>query len=130
MRISDWSADVCSSDLLLQAAPPLRRGALEQPAAAEREQRVAAEQRLGRREPVGDMAARMARHVEHPRRLAADIDALVVADGAVDAGDAVRVGLRAADGAAGGLLQGEVAAALLGMEIGRASCRERVWQCV
>src|SRR3546814_13058441 len=75
---------------LLQAAPHLRRGALEQPAAAEREQRVAAEQRLGRREPVGDMAARMARHVEPPRRLAAAIDALVVADGAVAAGGEAR----------------------------------------
>src|SRR3546814_19487137 len=87
---------------LLQAAPHLRRGALEQPAAAEREQRVAAEQRLGRREPEGDMAARMARHVAPPRRLAADIDALVIADGDVDAGD----------------------------EIGSASCREQVCQSV
>ena len=61
-----------------RAAPPawqsesshLRRRALEQPAAAAREQRVAAENDRARRDPpvAGDVARRMAGYIEHRQR--------------------------------------------------------------
>ena len=48
-----------------ERGPHLLRRALEQAAAAQREQRVAAEQRLLLAEGVGDVAAGVARHEEH-----------------------------------------------------------------
>src|SRR3546814_17119739 len=84
MRISDWSSDVCSSDLGAQ---------------------------------VGEFLPSVAGHLGQHRALA--VDDLVVAQrqdevlgkGVVDA-------------------EGELVVVVPAVEIGRASCRERVWQSV
>ena len=59
---------------LQQRIPHHRIGALEHPAAADREQRVGGEHRLLAVEHVGDVVERMARRFQHPRQQAADLD--------------------------------------------------------
>ena len=69
-----------------ERSPELLRRALEHLAAAQREQRVAAEQRLLLAERVGDVAAGVARHEEDLGLRFAEPVAVAVVDLDVDAG--------------------------------------------
>src|SRR3546814_19310812 len=111
MRISDWSSDVCSSDLHQGAARRLHAGSAERQyvgAPAHRPRRIAiARARRGDARTGRDAAARAG---PHRRARPDDADRLVAIAPA-----ARRLGTgRAVDGVA----------------IGRASCRERVCQYV
>ena len=64
--------------------------ALEQPAAAEREQRIAAEQRALVFEPVGDVADGVAGDVEHERPRCSQRHLVAVVDRDVDARECAR----------------------------------------
>src|SRR3546814_19888721 len=103
MRISDWSSDVCSSDLVAQRIGAEQRGVgfgaedIDERAGVERVDMLGIERQAGAREPVGDPRVDDAQppdRAEQPQRAAP----------------------RRLD-------QPAVCA-----EIGRASCRERVWQ--
>src|SRR5260221_4821277 len=96
-------------------APHLLGRALEQPAAAHEEKRVAAKQRARAGEPISDVAAGMAGHVEDLRLLRAQGIALAFAHLDVDAGNAVAVGARADDRGASRLLDLEIAPGVVGM---------------
>src|SRR5579885_1782404 len=88
-----------------ERGPHLLRLTLEEPATAEREQRVAGKERVRSLEPEGDVSARVAGYVEHTGHLLAEGVVLAVGDSDVDAGDAAAVGARPDDGAAGLLLE-------------------------
>ncbi len=98
--------------------PELLRRALEHPPAAQRKDRVAAEQRLLVAEGIGDVARRVAWNEEDLGLGFAEAIAVAVVDLDVDAGDACPVAPRADDGAAGGLLDLQVAADVITMMVG------------
>src|SRR3546814_15908225 len=102
MRISDWSSDVCSSDLLLASLSSI---ATQKAASLPAKAGVGGETRPRGPAPVaGGTAGR--NEVEPPER---------------------SEGLpQAASGLAGSAARNR----LIGSEIGRASCREGVWQYV
>jgi hypothetical protein len=100
-----------------KAPPHLLRRALEQAAAAHDEQGVAAKQRVAAREPIGDVAARVAGNEEDLGALLAEIVGAAVADLDVDAGNAVAVVARPHDGAAGRRLDLEIAAGVVGVMV-------------
>ena len=107
---------------LRERVPHLLRRPLEESAAAQREQRVAAEERARSAETEGDMAARVAWHVEDARHPLAEGVVLTVGD--VDAGDARAVGAGPHDGAASLLLEREIAAGVVGMVVRVEDVRE------
>jgi len=84
-------------------------------AATHEEHRVAAKERARIREPKGDVAARMAGHVENARLVAGEIIALAVGERGIDAGDARPIGGRPDDDAACGCLEFEVPAGVVGV---------------
>ena len=102
----------------------LRRRPLEQPPAAQCEQRVAAEQdpRVG--EVIGVVAAGVAGDVDHPPRHLPDVDRIALRDGAVDAGNLRRLARRAGDARAGRRLYREVAAGVVGVPVGVEDLRD------
>ena len=110
---------------LAEARPHLRRRTLEQPAATEGKQRVAAEKRPCFLEPVSDMADRVPGNLDHPRLLPADGNLVALADGNVDAGDPTSVVPVADDGATRGLLELQVAAHMVMMMMGVEDQRQR-----
>src|SRR3546814_13594750 len=112
MRISDWSSDVCSSDLLCQRFVHLLRCTFEQAAATGREQRVAAEQPTGA--VICDVAKRMTGHGDDDVALAEQFDSVAVVENLRESRDLVLFGARSVHR----------------HKIGRASCRERVYQYV
>mmetsp|Transcript_26711 Transcript_26711/g.69241 ORF Transcript_26711/g.69241 Transcript_26711/m.69241 type:complete len:278 (+) Transcript_26711:268-1101(+) len=88
----------------------LLRRPLKQPPAAEHEQRVAREQRLGLREEVRDVARRVAGRLQHPHRQPAKRPLVALLQARVDARDALGVAVRA-----------HHLAAVLGLELGIAT---------
>ena len=107
-----------------ERGPELLRRALEHLAAAQGEQRVAAEQRPLLAEGVGDVAAGVAGHEEDLGLGLAEAVAVAVVDLDVDARDARLVAPRADDGAAGGFLDLEVAADMVAMVVGVEDMRD------
>src|SRR3546814_18604036 len=99
MRISDWSSDVCSSDLGLGLA--------------------VAQAGMAHRFFQSNAEARAAQPLQVHRH-----DRQVLVDG--ELGDAEGGARRTTEQRQGDALAG----ALIDQEIGRASCRERVWQYV
>ncbi len=94
----------------LQGLPHLLAGAFEQSAAAQREQRIAAKERMALGKPIGDMAYRMARHIHHHRRRAAEQEGIAVADFDIDTGNALGILAVADDDGPRRLLQRHIAA--------------------
>ena len=78
-----------------------------------REQRVADERGSIRGEVIDDVAARVARRVEHRGAVAPELDDVPLAHGHVDAGDARGIGARADDRAARSPLELEIAARVI-----------------
>src|SRR5690606_137269 len=91
----DWSSDVCSSDL--------------QASTAERKQRIAAKERIGLLEPVGDMSDRVPRNLEDFRFLRAELENIPLLKSDIDAGDARRILFRPHDGATSCLFELQIA---------------------
>ena len=102
----------------LHALPHHVHGALEHPPAAEREDRVADKGGLLGGDVIGDMAERMAGHVDHLGGEIAERDRVAAADLAVETGDLFRLALRAGDLRAGGGLDLQVAPGMVGMPVG------------
>ena len=92
--------------------------ALEQPAAAHREQGVADEGDALGREVIGDMAGGVRRHLHHLRLDPAEADDVAFAHRHVERRDARRFGGRAGHGAAGRRLDLGIAAGVIGMPVG------------
>src|SRR3546814_15102432 len=113
MRISDWSSDVCSSDLVLQAGHEAGLVAALQEGTVH----------LVRVAEAGHLAELLGLARRQGSRLA-DHPALVVA--------VLRLARPPGEHAGGGHLPGEAVEVLevlrLAVQIGRASCRERVGQ--
>src|SRR3546814_6941556 len=111
MRFSAWSSDVCSSDLVEQ------RRSFDPGELVDARQCLVAEPALGRVDDTfeGEVIGRRLDEAEIGEGIA-DFGALVEAEAADDA-------VRHAD-------RDEAILELAGLEIGRASCRERVCQYV
>src|SRR3546814_15821737 len=123
MRISDWSSDVCSSDLLLvdhvEGAAQRLVGVADQ---------VEAEALL--RAEVLVRPDRVARHAQHGRAELAELGQQRVevdAFGGAYGGGVMRVEVQHQPLADAGAAR--VVAEVRGVESGRAWCRERVWLC-
>ena len=110
---------------LLQRLPHHRIGALEHPAAADREQRVGGEYRLFGIEHIGDVVERMAGRFQHPRQQAADLDHIAIDGAQVDIGDLRRLVVRCHDAALVFLLQLGDAADMVVMVMGDQDVRQR-----
>ena len=110
---------------LQQRIPHHRIGALEHPAAADREQRVGGEQRLLAVEHVGDMVERMAGRFQHPRQQAADLDDVAMGGAQIDIGDLGGLVMRGDDAAIVFLLQFGDAADMVVMMMGDENIRQR-----
>src|SRR3546814_14771731 len=112
MRISDWSSDVCSSDLRHQLHHPARAGVAD---------RGAVELAFLPRDRVDEGPVAFVARGDAHRREARDLDRVEAVRLRAAADHHAQVG--AAD------LLGELPREYM-VEIGRASCRERVWQYV
>jgi hypothetical protein len=96
----------------VERAPHLVRRALDEAAAAHGRQHVAAEQHAGAGQPEGEMAEGMSRHGQHFAGKLPQAELLAAFVGDVDAGNAVGLGRRPVDLAAGGALEREVTGAV------------------
>src|SRR6185369_9564527 len=94
---------------LVEGGPHHRRGALEHAPAAQREQRVAAEERAVAAEMEGDMALGMPGDEQDLRLGIAESKALALVEGDVDSGNAGPVRRRPDDGRPRCLLQAQIA---------------------
>src|SRR3546814_19028704 len=113
MRISDWSSDVCSSDLYPVAGPVTAEVALN----------IAEGSSSSHEGAVIDLTTSPATGNPDIKRYALDAEGLVLDRVSLRAGDDIRLTAPPP--------QFESASVLLtGESIGKASCRDRVWQYV
>mgnify|MGYP003109501228 CR=1 FL=1 len=101
-----------------EAVPHLLRCAFKKPTAAEREQRIAAEQRIGIFKPVGDMADCMSRHFKYPGRFGAKFKDVAIFKADINARNARRVLFRPHNGAPCFFLQRQISAGMVTMMVG------------
>ena len=98
-----------------EAVPHHRRIAFKDAPAPQRKDRIADKGRAIAFSMKGDMAERVAGHIDDSRGDIAEGHRVAGCDGAVDAGDFVGFVFRAGNGAAGLLFDGEIAACMVWM---------------
>ncbi|CCV11278.1 hypothetical protein MESS4_310015 [Mesorhizobium sp. STM 4661] len=110
---------------LLQRFIHHRRLAFEQPAAAQRKQRVGGERHFRCRQMIGDMTRRVAGRLDDLDLFVAETDDRALADGLVDAGDLCLFGLRPDNAQLEALLQRQIGFDMVGMVVGGQDHRRR-----
>jgi hypothetical protein len=103
---------------LQHRVPHLLHGAFEDPPATQREQSVAAKQRVGIREPERDMAFGMTRRLVDRALMATDIDGIALDNGDIHVGDPRGFRLRTDQSGAVFLGQPGIAAGVIEMMMG------------
>jgi hypothetical protein len=110
---------------LEQRLPHQLRGALDHPAAADREQGVAGEQQLVLRKEIVDLAEGVPRRLDHLRGKGADLDAVAFADLDIDGGNLGGFPARGDDAAMVALLECGDAAGVVAMMMGDENIGQR-----